>query len=363
MTSLKIDNISKSFNKGETRAIANFNLSVEDGDFVVIVGSSGCGKSTLLRIVAGLESPDKGSIFLNGEDITNAHASKRNIAMVFQDYALYPHMSVYDNIAFPLKIKKTSKDDIAKRVTEISDMLEIEELLQRKPNKLSGGQKQRVAIGRALVRNPSLFLMDEPLSNLDAKLRAQMREELISIHKKTFATIIYVTHDQTEAMSMATKIVVMDKGLIQQVGTPYNIYFEPKNLFVACFVGAPQMNLLECSINGNEVSFKDGTRFFFENQKYICRDKLIVGFRPENTIISMDNLDTTKHIKLTGKFVKEDLVGSDVFITMEFHGQSVVSRTIINSTSRYSLGGEVSFLVEYDKVLFFDPTTTLRLDI
>lgn len=239
MAFLELHRLHKTFDRGAVRAVSNVSLAVEQGDFVVMVGPSGCGKSTVLRLIAGLEQPDVGSIMLDGRDITDARPADRNVAMVFQDYALYPHLSVFENIAFPLRVRKLPKPQVERRVRTVAEKLRIAEVLDRKPAKLSGGQQQRVAIGRALVREPAVFLMDEPLSNLDAKLRAEMREELVRLHRETGATIVYVTHDQTEAMTMATEVVVMDAGRIQQTGSPFDVRFHPTNDFVADFFAAP----------------------------------------------------------------------------------------------------------------------------
>lgn len=239
MAFLQLRRLIKSFEGGAVRAVNDFSLDVDEGDFTVLVGSSGCGKSTVLRLIAGLERPDGGTVALDGRDITRAHPADRDVAMVFQDYALYPHLSVFENIAFPLRVRKLPKDEVERRVRAMAEKLRIADVLTRKPAKLSGGQQQRVAIGRALVREPAVFLMDEPLSNLDAKLRAEMRGELTRLHRDTGATIVYVTHDQTEAMTMATKVVVMDAGRIQQTDSPLEVRFRPANAFVADFFAAP----------------------------------------------------------------------------------------------------------------------------
>ena len=244
MSNLSLRHIYKIYT-GNVTAVKDFNLEIEDKEFIVFVGPSGCGKSTTLRMIAGLEEISQGEIYI-GDKLVNDMAPKdRDIAMVFQNYALYPHMTVYDNMAFGLKLRKMPKDEIKQKVTDVAKVLDIEHLLDRKPKALSGGQRQRVALGRAIVRNPKVFLMDEPLSNLDAKLRVQMRTEIAKLHHKLQTTFIYVTHDQTEAMTMGTRIVVMKDGLAQQVDTPHNIYEHPVNMFVAGFIGSPQMNFME----------------------------------------------------------------------------------------------------------------------
>ena len=243
MAFLEFENIDKSF--GENHVISKFNLEVEKGKFIVLLGPSGCGKSTLLRMIAGLEKIDKGKIFLENNLLNDLLPSKRQIAMVFQSYALYPHMNVFQNISFGLKSEKISKNEIKNKVIEAAKILKIEELLDRKPKELSGGQRQRVAIGRAITRNPKLFLFDEPLSNLDAALRSEMRVEISKLHKKLKSNIVYVTHDQIEAMTLADKIVIMNKGKIEQFGTPDEIYNNPNNIFVAEFIGNPKMNIFK----------------------------------------------------------------------------------------------------------------------
>src|SRR5512139_3907183 len=246
MAKVVLQNVSKVF--GTVQAVKEFNLTVEDKEFAILVGPSGCGKSTALRMVAGLEEPSGGTIYIGDRAVTDLPPKDRDIAMVFQEYALYPHMSVYKNMAFGLKLRKFPREEINQRVREASDILGIQELLDRKPKQLSGGQRQRVAVGRAIVRKPAVFLFDEPLSNLDAKLRVQMRAELSKLHDRLQTTIIYVTHDQVEAMTMGTKIVVMKDALIQQIGTPLGVYNFPVNLFVAGFIGSPVMNFIPCRV-------------------------------------------------------------------------------------------------------------------
>jgi len=286
MAFLEFEDIDKSF--GENNVISNFNLKVEKGHFIVLLGPSGCGKSTLLRMIAGLEKIDKGEIRLENNLLNDLLPSKRKIAMVFQSYALYPHMNVFNNISFGLINDKLSKSDITNKVHEAAKILKIEELLNRKPKELSGGQRQRVAIGRAITRNPKLFLFDEPLSNLDAALRSEMRVEISKLHKKLKSNIIYVTHDQIEAMTLADKIVIMNKGNIEQFGAPDNIYNDPKNIFVAEFIGNPKMNIIK--IDKKDIKNKDTFNLFnkeikFENSNF--ENGLYVGIRPED--ISLKN--------------------------------------------------------------------------
>ena len=247
MANLSLKNINKIYDNG-FHAVKDFNMEIEDKEFIIFVGPSGCGKSTTLRMIAGLEDISSGELEIDGKRMNEVEPKDRDIAMVFQNYALYPHMTIYDNMAFSLKIKKTPKDEIDRKVKEAAKILGIENLLKRKPKQLSGGQRQRVAMGRAIVRNPKVFLMDEPLSNLDAKLRVQMRIEISKLHQKLGTTMIYVTHDQTEAMTLGTRIVVMKDGVVQQIDTPQNLYDHPKNLFVAGFIGSPQINLIDVEV-------------------------------------------------------------------------------------------------------------------
>ncbi|MDP2932449.1 MAG: sn-glycerol-3-phosphate ABC transporter ATP-binding protein UgpC [Chloroflexota bacterium] len=249
MAEVRFQNVTKLF--GETMAVNKLNLEITDKEFLVLVGPSGCGKSTVLRLLSGLEEIDEGDIYIGGQLVNNVPSKDRNIAMVFQSYALYPHMSVYDNMAFGLSLRKVPKADIDRRVKEAANVLGIQDLLKRKPRQLSGGQRQRVALGRAIVREPAVFLLDEPLSNLDAKLRVQTRAELSKLHRRLGTTFIYVTHDQIEAMTMATRIAILDKGVLQQVGTPRELYDRPGNVFVAGFIGSPAMNFFEVTVGGN----------------------------------------------------------------------------------------------------------------
>jgi len=286
MTFLKIEDIDKSF--GKNHVIRKFNLEVEKGKFLVLLGPSGCGKSTLLRMIAGLEKIDKGKIILENSLLNDLLPSKRQIAMVFQSYALYPHMNVSQNISFGLTTEKKSKDEIKRKVTEAAKILKIEELLERKPKELSGGQRQRVAIGRAITRNPKLFLFDEPLSNLDAALRSEMRVEISKLHKRLKSNIVYVTHDQIEAMTLADKIVIMNKGKIEQFGSPDDIYNNPRNIFVAEFIGNPKMNIIKIDkkdiINKNTFKLLN-SNIHFENLN--IEQEIYIGIRPED--ISLEN--------------------------------------------------------------------------
>jgi len=282
MANIKFTSVHKSF--GSNKIINNFNLLGEEDEFLVLVGPSGCGKSTLLRMIAGLEKIDEGEIFINDQKINELHPSKRQTAMVFQSYALYPHMNVYENMSFGLKIEKRPKEEIKMKVMQAAKILKIEELLERKPKQLSGGQRQRVAIGRAITRNPKIFLFDEPLSNLDAALRAEMRVEISKLHNQIKTNMIYVTHDQVEAMTLADRIVILNQGNIEQVGTPEEIYNDPANIFVAQFIGTPKMNILEVNeenvVSENTIKLL-GNEIQFNNLK-LKKSKHFVGIRPEH---------------------------------------------------------------------------------
>lgn len=293
MTTIQLKHVNKTYENGY-EAVRDFNLDIEGKEFVILVGPSGCGKSTTLRMIAGLESISQGDLLIDGQVMNEVEPQDRNIAMVFQNYALYPHMTVKDNIAYSLRIHKVPKGEIEARVSEIASMLNLEDLLDRRPNQLSGGQKQRVAMGRALIRKPRVFLMDEPLSNLDAKLRAQMRVEIASLYEKLDTTFIYVTHDQTEAMTLATKIVAMNNGVVQQIDTPYNMFHYPANRFVAGFIGMPGMNFVEVELveRGGDVYVRgtDGELRVNEERAREIRgrskqnSRVVLGIRPEHVI-------------------------------------------------------------------------------
>ena len=286
MANIKFSNVHKSF--GKNKIIADFYLEGKDDEFLVLVGPSGCGKSTLLRMIAGLEKIDEGEIHINDQLINNLHPSKRQTAMVFQSYALYPHMNVYENMSFGLKIEKKSKEEIETKVMQAAKILKIEELLERKPKQLSGGQRQRVAIGRAITRNPKIFLFDEPLSNLDAALRAEMRVEISKLHKQIKTNMIYVTHDQVEAMTLADRIVILNHGNIEQVGNPEEIYNDPSNVFVAQFIGTPKMNILKITsdkiISNHEVNFLDN-KIKIDSINF-TKKNYYFGIRPEHFEVS-----------------------------------------------------------------------------
>ena len=362
MAKVELKSISKVYDGG-VKAVDNANIVVEDKEFVVLVGPSGCGKSTTLRMVAGLEDITEGDLLIDGEKMNDVPPKDRNIAMVFQNYALYPHMSVYENMAFGLKIKKVPKEEIDKRVHEAARILDIEKFLDRKPKALSGGQRQRVAVGRAIVRNPKVFLFDEPLSNLDAKLRVQMRAELSYLHLRLNATMIYVTHDQVEAMTMASKIVVMKDGKIQQIGSPMFLYNHPVNKFVAGFIGSPPMNFLTVevideggSIILNEGSFKiKADPSHFENLRKYSGKEVFFGIRPEDLVYSENSADNSMTMKVT---VVEPL-GADIHLWLTTEKQPLVARTESHYT--FKVGDSVTFIPKMEKARYFDRETELAI--
>ena len=329
MATIELKNIEKSF--GNNKVINNFNIKINDGEFIVLVGPSGCGKSTLLRMISGLESVDKGEIHLNNKIINNLIPSKRGIAMVFQSYALYPHMNVYENMSFGLKTEKLQKNEIDKKVKDAAKTLQIEDLLERKPRQLSGGQRQRVAIGRAITRNPKLFLFDEPLSNLDAALRSEMRVEISKLHKQLNTNMIYVTHDQIEAMTLADKIVILNNGNVEQVGTPDEIYNNPSNIFVAEFIGVPKMNIL-----------KNGIESLLKNLN--LKPETYLGIRPEHILANGNG-----EIKLDIKVDLIENLGFEKIIYATFKGQELRIKTSDNISQNLK---QISF--SKNKIFLFD---------
>ena len=375
MSEIALRNVCKQFDS-EHYGIKDFNLDIHDKEFVIFVGPSGCGKSTTLRIIAGLEEITDGELWIDGELSNYLEPKERGMSMVFQNYALYPNMTVYGNMAYALKIRKMPKDEIDKKVHEVAKILEIEQLLDRKPAALSGGQKQRVAIGSAIIRKPKAFLMDEPLSNLDAKLRAQMRVELVKLHKQLDTTIIYVTHDQTEAMTLGTKIVVMKDGLIQQVGAPQSIYDNPVNLFVAGFLGSPSMNFFQCTVKAEENNrtalllddaktvkkvYLDGTRGKQIADRYNGRH-VILGIRPED-IYELDEakkLGIEKDsVNVDEPVVNREMLGAEVILYFAEQGKTLAVR--LNPENQTKVGEKVSLYFDMDKAHVFDPETEENL--
>ena len=339
---------------GNVTAVKDFNLEIADKEFIVFVGPSGCGKSTTLRMIAGLEEISKGEMYIGERLINDVPPKDRDIAMVFQNYALYPHMTVYKNMAFGLELRKMPKDEIDKRVREAAKILEIEHLLDRKPKALSGGQRQRVALGRAMVRNPAVFLLDEPLSNLDAKLRTSMRTEIIKLHKKLATTFIYVTHDQTEAMTMGDRIVVMRDGVIQQVDTPQNLYDYPCNIFVAGFIGSPQMNFLDGTVIPQpQEKTADG-----KLAAYVGKS-LKVGIRPEDMKDDEEFLEKHPSSHIDTEVEVSELMGAEIYLYLTYKGQNLMARVAPTSKSRR--GDKVTMAMDTHKIHLFDPETELTL--
>ena len=346
MASIELKNIEKSF--GSNKVINKFDIKINDGEFIVLVGPSGCGKSTLLRMISGLETVDKGEIYLDNKIINNLIPSKREIAMVFQSYALYPHMSVFENMAFGLKMEKISKSEINQKVNNAAATLQIEDLLERKPKQLSGGQRQRVAIGRAITRSPKVFLFDEPLSNLDAALRSEMRVEISKLHKKMNSNIIYVTHDQVEAMTLADRIVVLNKGNIEQYGTPNEIYSDPNNIFVAEFIGSPKMNIIKINkeyiVNSNTFQLFNN-KITFNNLKF--EDEIYMGIRPEDI-----SLESNREIQLEVKIDLVENLGFEKIIYSKISNNQIIiksSKNINNDSLKVSFSKENVFLFNKDK--------------
>lgn len=351
MSEVKLESLIKSYDK--KRVIDGIDLTIKDKEFLVLVGSSGCGKSTILRMIAGLEDISGGNIYIGDTKVNNVHPKDRDIAFVFQSYALYPHMTVYENIAFGLKMRKYDKKYIDEKVKEAAKILNLTEYLDRKPKQLSGGQRQRVALGRAIVRNPKVFLMDEPLSNLDAKLRVQMRAEIKKLHEKLQTTFIYVTHDQTEALTMGDRIVVLDKGKIQQVDTPTNIYNNPQNKFVAGFIGSPQMNFIDCNIINNTLIMTEPIIELSRDimEKLHNRHYVTIGIRPENMT------DPNGRIKLNVKVEMTELLGSEQIAYFNI-GENRCSAKL---SAEQNIGEYLELSLDSNEFLYFDQKTGERI--
>lgn len=351
MAEVVLNKVSKIYDT--KKIINNVDLEIKDKEFLVLVGASGCGKSTLLRMIAGLEDISEGEIYIDNKCVNNVLPKDRNIAFVFQNYALYPHMSVYENIAFPLKMRKMKKDEIDKKVKEAAKILDLEDLLNRKPKQLSGGQRQRVALGRAIVRSPKVFLMDEPLSNLDAKLRVQMRSEIKKLHKKLDTTFIYVTHDQTEALTMGDRIAVIDKGIIQQIADAKTIYNKPNNVFVAGFIGSPSMNFIKAQVLHDKIVTDKFSFEMNEEQKKLLNDKkeVLLGIRPDffNSDSSNVNFNVDVDIK--------EMLGSENIVYFSI-GETKCCAKI---SAEQEIGSTADLKFDSNSLLFFDVETTNRI--
>lgn len=367
MAGISLINLSKTYSDG-TVAVNDLNLEIENKEFIIFVGPSGCGKSTTLRMIAGLEEISDGELKIGDRLVNDVAPKDRNIAMVFQNYALYPHMNVYKNMSFGLELRKVPKEEIHRRVTQAARVLDIEHLLKRKPKALSGGQRQRVALGRAMVRSPDVFLLDEPLSNLDAKLRTSMRSEIIKLHKKLETTFIYVTHDQTEAMTMADRIVVMKDGVVQQVDTPLNLYRFPVNRFVAGFIGSPAMNFINCSseIKNNTVKLvlpDTEIPVLNENLKekvFAMGEKpLILGIRPEDLTIDQDYIKENPDSCIVSEVDVAEPMGSETLLYSDYFSNKLVSK--VYRTEEKFLDVKVKLAVKNEKIHLFDANTGLNI--
>ncbi len=367
MASVELRNVTKVFDKNVT-AVNSANISIQDTEFIVLVGPSGCGKSTLLRMIAGLEDITSGEIYIDDKIVNQVPPKDRDIAMVFQNYALYPHMTVYDNMAFGLKLRKFSKEEIVKRVNDAAEILDINHLLDRKPKALSGGQRQRVAVGRAIVRMPKVFLFDEPLSNLDAKLRVQMRTEISKLHTRLKATMIYVTHDQVEAMTMGERIVVLKDGLIQQVDTPLNLYHNPANKFVAGFIGSPAMNFM-----AGEIIRQDGLWFASQDVRIkipgnrvnaldaLVGQQVTMGIRPEHLSVKDSAAHDNGLFYITAKLEVVEPMGNEMFLYLTAAGQPLVAR--LNLNEKPQVNTDITIGLDIQKAHFFNPQTEEALQV
>ena len=368
MASLSLKNVGKTYPNGFV-AVKNFNLDIADKEFIIFVGPSGCGKSTTLRMIAGLEEITSGELWIGNTMVNDVEPKDRDIAMVFQSYALYPHMSVYDNMAFGLKLRKTPKEKVDKLVHEAAKILDIEHLLDRKPKALSGGQRQRVAMGRAIVRNPKVFLMDEPLSNLDAKLRVQMRIEISKLHQRLESTIIYVTHDQTEALTLGTRIVVMKDGVMQQVATPIDLYTKPCNLFVAGFIGSPQMNFIDCKVVRDEEGIKLAFGSYAVKLPESKAEKLveggyidkevIMGIRPEDIKDEEIFINAGSSNVLDATVRVYEMLGAEVFLYFSVEGHDITVRVNPRTTARP--GDTIKIALDTSKIHIFDKDTEITI--
>lgn len=360
MSSISFKNIKKVY-PGNVTAVQDFSLEIEDKEFIILVGPSGCGKSTVLRMIAGLEEISGGELYIDGKYVNDVMPKDRDIAMVFQNYALYPHMTVFKNMAFGLELRKLPKSEIQQKVEEAAKILQIENLMDRKPKALSGGQRQRVALGRAMVRNPKVFLLDEPLSNLDAKLRTEMRTEISKLHKKIGTTFIYVTHDQMEAMTMGDRIVVMKDGVIQQADTPQNLYNRPCNTFVAGFIGSPQMNFADAyfATDGERIGVDLEGKFLPIPEHKIPKSfkedfigkKMILGIRAENLLEAESSSDRSVEMEVE----LSELMGSEVYLYLNYHEKKFIAK--VSPDTKAKIGETINMEFRMDSIHLFDADT------
>lgn len=364
MAEIKINNLGKRYDKGAL-AVTDFNLHIKDQEFIVFVGPSGCGKSTTLRMIAGLEEISEGEFFIDGKRMNDVEPKDRDIAMVFQNYALYPHMTVYENMAFGLKLRKFKKPEIKRRVEEAAKILGLEDYLDRKPKALSGGQRQRVALGRAIVRDAKVFLMDEPLSNLDAKLRVQMRAEIAKLHQRLKTTTIYVTHDQTEAMTMATRIVILKDGFIQQVGSPKEVYDFPANRFVGGFIGSPAMNFFEGTISKGNFLVDDKTVSIPAETAAVLKDlgyegkPVALGIRPEHIHVNNEDLSGVPASEFEAEITVAELTGAETILYAVYASQDFIAR--VDADTAIQAGDTATLAFDMSHVHFFDMETGDRI--
>ena len=362
MAEITLKNMYKRYDNAEDYAVKDFNLDIEDNEFVVFVGPSGCGKSTTLRMIAGLEEITEGELLIDDDLVNDVAPKDRDIAMVFQNYALYPHMTVFDNMAFGLKLRKMPKDEIKERVEHAGELLQITDLLDRKPAALSGGQRQRVALGRAVVRSPKVFLMDEPLSNLDAKLRVHMRTEIAKLHEELATTMIYVTHDQTEAMTLADRIVIMNEGIIQQVGSPFEVYNTPNNAFVASFIGSPAMNLHDVTYSNGRISDGEGlelavsepARRTLDSNGYDGKE-IIFGIRPEDIQSERIALEASPESVVEPTITVSELTGAESILYLDVGGTEMIA--IVDARDYHKPGTTLEVAFNMNKAHFFDAET------
>ncbi len=356
---IEFKNVEKQYKNATKKSVTDFNLSIDEKEFIVFVGPSGCGKSTTLRMLAGFEEITGGTISIDGNIVNNTPPRERGISMVFQNYALYPHMTVEDNIAFGLKNIKTPKDEIKKKVNWAIEILGLEEYRKRKPKNLSGGQRQRVALGRAIVRNQKVFLMDEPLSNLDAKLRVSMRNEISKLHRELGSTTIYVTHDQVEAMTMADRIVVMKDGIIQQIGTPMDLYDNPRNKFVGSFIGSPQMNFINVEVKGNKAILENGSKITLPEgilkRMNNRQGKLCMGFRAEDIKLDNLNIGLFEDSIITSAIENTEIMGNENNLYFKIGNTTAVAR--VGKEDVKEIGEQFKFVINVNKVHFFDLDT------
>ena len=366
MATIQLKHLFKDYQKG-VHAVADFNMTIHDREFIVLVGPSGCGKSTTLRMIAGLEEVTSGEIWIDDKKVNEVHPKDRDIAMVFQNYALYPHMTVYENLAFGLRMRQSSKEKIDERVKETAEILGLTDLLKRFPKELSGGQRQRVALGRAIAREAKVFLMDEPLSNLDAKLRLQTRAEITKLHHRLKTTTVYVTHDQTEAMTMSSRIVVMDQGYVQQIGSPKEIYLRPANLFVAKFIGSPSMNILKGILRAGAFHIDEEKVQLPETlwnklvEKGYEGKPIILGIRPEHIHLASEAAESENYIQINSTVDLAEFNGSETLIYFYLGTRQMISK--VNSLEDFPMGSDIQLNFDMEKAHFFDTEAETRISL